>query len=49
VKDKPVSPADICATIYACLGIDPHTQVPDTAGQPVRVAGDGQVIHEILG
>ena len=27
VKDKPVSPADICATIYRCLGIDPDMHV----------------------
>ena len=48
VKDKPVSPADVCATIYACLGIDPDTQIPDLSGQPVRVAGNGRVIRDIL-
>ena len=37
VKDNPVSPADICATIYACLGIDPEMQIPDSTGQPVRI------------
>ena len=49
VKDKPVSPADICATIYSILGIDPNQRVPDSSGQPVRLALDGQVIEEILG
>jgi hypothetical protein len=48
VKDKPVSPADICATIYACLGIDPELQIPDSAGQPVRISLGGRVIEEIL-
>jgi len=48
VKDKPVSPADICATIYAILGIDPNLRIPDSAGQPIRIALDGQVIEEIL-
>ena len=48
VKDKPVSPADICATIYACLGIDPDKKVPDSNGQPVRIGLDGRVIEEIL-
>lgn len=48
VKDKPVSPADICATIYSILGIDPDMQVPDTAGQPIRISLDGQVIEEII-
>lgn len=48
VKDKPVSPADILATMYACLGIDPDTHITDSAGQPVRVSGDGQPIQDIL-
>lgn len=48
VKDKSVSPADICATIYKCLGIDPHMQIPDSNGQPVKVALDGEPIEEIL-
>jgi hypothetical protein len=48
VKDKPVSPADICATIYRCLGIDPNMTIPDPGGQPVPVSLDGQPIEEIL-
>ena len=48
VKDAPVSPADICATIYECLGIDPDMQIPDSAGQPVRIRMGGRVINEIL-
>lgn len=48
VKDKPVSPADINATIYECLGIDSDMRVPDSAGQPVRVALDGRVIRDVL-
>jgi hypothetical protein len=48
VKDKPVSPADICATIYACLGIDPEMHIPDSTGQPVRIALGGKVIEDVL-
>jgi hypothetical protein len=48
VKDRPVRPADICATIYHCLGIDPDTTVPDRAGRPVPIAHGGQPIQEIL-
>jgi arylsulfatase A-like enzyme len=48
VKDRPVSPADICATIYECLGIDPEMHVPDAAGQPTKVSLDGRVIRDIL-
>jgi len=48
VKDKPVSPADINATIYQCLGIDPDMHIPDAAGQPVRIGMGGRPIEGIL-
>jgi hypothetical protein len=48
VKDRPASTADICATIYECLGIDPEMPVYDRAGRPVPVAHGGQPIREIL-
>jgi hypothetical protein len=48
VKDRPVSTAEICATIYQCLGIHPDTTVPDRAGRPVPVAQGAQAVREIL-
>jgi hypothetical protein len=48
VKDRPVSPADVCATIYECLGIDPDMMVPDRAGRPIAAAQGGRAIREIL-
>jgi hypothetical protein len=48
VKDRPVSPADVCATIYECLGIDPDMPVHDRAGRPIAVAQGGRAIREIL-
>jgi hypothetical protein len=48
VKDRPVSPADVCATIYECLGIDPDMPVHDRAGRPVAAAQGGRAIREIL-
>jgi hypothetical protein len=48
VKDLPVRPADICATIYRCLGIDPHTPVYDRAGRPHPVAQGGEPLNDIL-
>jgi hypothetical protein len=48
VKDRPVRPADICATIYQCLGIDPETPVYDRAGRPVPVAHGGEPLREVL-
>ncbi len=49
VKDRPISTADVCATIYECLGIDPDTTVPDRAGRPVHIHHGGRPIREILG
>lgn len=48
VKDRPVSPADICATIYQCLGIDPDLTVPDRSGRPVALHQGGEPIREVL-
>ncbi len=48
VKDRPVRPADICATIYQCLGIDPETPIADRAGRAIPIAHGGEPIHEIL-
>lgn len=48
VKDRPVSPADVCATIYECLGIDPDLMVPDRAGRPMSVSHGGRPIRELL-
>lgn len=49
VKDNPVGPADICATIYECLGIDPDMLIYDRAGRPLPVALGGKPIRDILG
>jgi hypothetical protein len=35
---NPVSPADIAATIYQCLGIDPRAHVTDQQGRPITVS-----------
>jgi hypothetical protein len=48
VRDNPVSPADVCATIYECLGIDPEMPVHDRTGRPVPVALGGKPIRDIL-
>jgi hypothetical protein len=48
VKDRPVSTADICATIYECLGIDPDSMLPDKTGRPNGIAHGGRPIREIM-
>jgi uncharacterized protein (DUF1501 family) len=45
---QPVGPADVAATIYHCLGIDPRTHVSDQQGRPLAVA-TGVPIHALLG
>jgi len=48
VRDTPVSPKDILATAFHLLGIDPHTMVPNAQGQPLPIAGDGEMRPELL-
>jgi hypothetical protein len=48
VKSNAVSTADICATIYSALGINPELRVPDRTNRPVEIAHGGQPIREIL-
>jgi hypothetical protein len=44
---NPVSPAEVAATIYHCLGIDPRTQITDQQGRPL-VIGTGSPISTVL-
>jgi hypothetical protein len=48
VKDRPVSTADVCCTIYEALGIDPELMVPDKTGRPVGIAWGGKPIADVL-
>jgi hypothetical protein len=45
---NPVSPADIAATIYHCLGIDPRAHVTDQQGRPLVVSA-GTPVRALLG
>ena len=45
---RPYGPADIAATMYHCLGIEPETRVPDRQGRPSPVLDHGQPIEEVL-
>lgn len=49
VKDRPVSPEDILATMYHLKGIAPETAIPDRLSRPVRLTANGTVIRELLG
>jgi hypothetical protein len=47
-KDNPVSPANLVATIYHLLGIDPQTMVHDRTGRPHPIAHGGLPIMGII-
>ena len=44
---NPTPPADLAATIYQCLGVDPRLEIRDRLERPVMLC-DGQVINAIL-
>src|SRR5437660_4024658 len=46
---RPVTPANVHATIYRVLGIDPKLQLLDPSGRPVNVLDDLEPIGELLG
>jgi hypothetical protein len=43
----PVSPADLAATVYHALGIDPHTELHDALGRPLALS-DGRPLHALF-
>lgn len=45
---NPTSPADLAATIYQCLGVDPQMLLHDRLGRPMTLC-DGTPISQILG
>jgi hypothetical protein len=45
---NPVTPQDLAATIYHCLGVNPETRLPNRLGRPVEVGSGGKVISPIL-
>lgn len=45
---RAVTPANIHATIYKVLGVDPRMQLLDPSGRPVNVLEDPEPIHELL-
>jgi hypothetical protein len=47
VKDLPLSPKDMLATMYHLLGIDHHLLVRDALDRPLPLV-EGRVIHEAL-
>ncbi|MBI3858444.1 MAG: DUF1501 domain-containing protein [Planctomycetes bacterium] len=47
VTDRPVKPADVCATIYHALGIDPHGWLKAPDGRPIEILAEGDPVQEL--
>jgi hypothetical protein len=48
VIDSPVSPADLTATIFHLLGVDPHSTIHDPQGRPFPLS-EGRPIAALVG
>lgn len=47
VADRPIAPADLLATMWHLLGIDPATELRDTLGRPIPLCR-GRVVRELI-
>ena len=48
VADRPITPADMTATIINTLGVDPRTVVHTALGRPIPLVDDGHVVNELF-
>lgn len=48
-QDRPITPADLAATIFTLLGIDPQRLLHTTDGRPIHISRDGRVVPELIG
>ena len=48
-KDRPVTPAELAATLYKALGLDPHKELPGPQNRPIPLVDyDVQPIEELF-
>ncbi len=47
VKERPISPGDLLATLYQALNIPLDTHFEDASGRPVSIVAGGKPIHEL--
>jgi hypothetical protein len=45
---EPVTPDDVSATLFHCLGINPQTELTTSTGRPMALFREGKVIHKAL-
>jgi hypothetical protein len=46
---EPCSPDDVAATLFHCLGIDPHQELTTTSGRPIQLFREGRVLEKVIG
>ncbi len=46
--DRPVSPADLAATMFMLLGIDPHKSEHTSDGRSIKLVADGEPVAELI-
>jgi hypothetical protein len=47
-RERPLSPHDLQATLYHCLGVPLDTRFTDHSGRPVSLLPEGQPIRELV-
>jgi hypothetical protein len=45
---EPVTPDDVSATLFHCLGIDPHRELTTFTGRPIQLFREGRVVEKLL-
>ena len=48
VTDRPIGPADVAATIYRAVGVDPTRHLVTPENRPVAILDDGVPVSELL-
>jgi hypothetical protein len=48
VTRRPVAPADVAATVYEALGIDPHRWLMHPEGRPIEILDRGEPVRELF-
>ena len=48
VKDRPLAPEDLLASIYSMLGINHRATVTDPLGRPIPILPRGEPIGELV-
>jgi uncharacterized protein (DUF1501 family) len=49
VKDRPVTPRDLFATLLSAFGVDGKKTYRTPGGRPIRLADKGQIVSELFG